>query len=401
MKKIVIVITLIVLQSTFALSQNNKYKVGETVQDFPLGRILNYEKNSSTFNEVKRKLTIIDFWGTWCGPCVASVPKITQLQEKFRDKVQFLLVSNEDELRLSRFIEARPSFKLPIIIDADEAIFKMFQPAGYPRYVLIDESHKVLAITDSDNINEANIEAFLAGKDLNLPILEEKPFDISRPLSGNDNLTYQSVFRPYLQGVGAMSNVTFPKSIYENRRILVTNLTIQVLLQIAYQSPYTRTVVELKDASITKFDNKSNLYCYDLIVPEALGEKRFQMMQDDIARYFSNIKAKVEARPTKVYLLGILSKEKLSQVKTKSGKADKVTSWTHFAVYNQSLTEIGNALENFVGKPVIFESKNDFNLDFEFDTKMSDISEIRKELNKVGLDLIEAERPVKMLVISD
>ncbi len=169
MKKTRIIILLIALQVTFALSQTNKYKVGETIQDFSISRILNFEKPTTTFKEVKRQLTIIDFWGTWCGPCVASVPKLLQLQEKFKDKVQFLLVSNEDELRLSRFIEARPSFKLPIIIDADEAIFKMFQPAGYPRYVLIDESHKVLAITDSDNINETNIEALLNGKDLNLP----------------------------------------------------------------------------------------------------------------------------------------------------------------------------------------------------------------------------------------
>ncbi len=232
-------------------------------------------------------------------------------------------------------------------------------------------------------------------------ILEEKPFDINRPLSGNDNLTYQSVFRPYLQGVGAMSNVTFPKSIYENRRILATNMTVQVLLQLAYQSPYARTIIELKDLSVTKFDNKSNLYCYELIVPESLSEKRFQMMQEDLARYFPNIKAKFETRMIKGYLFKILSKEKLNQIKTKGGKTDSIASWTHFAAYNQSLTEVGNALENFARKPVIIEAKNDFNLDFEFDTKMSDINEIRKELNKIGLDLVEVERPIKMLVISD
>jgi thiol-disulfide isomerase/thioredoxin len=401
MKKLIIIIALIVLQSTNTFAQTAKLKVGETMPDFSISRILNYEKKATSFKEVKRKLTIIDFWGTWCGACVAYMPKISLLQEKFKDNVQFILVTSEDELRVSRFIQARPALKLPIILDTDETIFKLFQPAAYPRYIVIDESQKILAMTNSDHINEINIDGWLAGKQIDIPIIKESLFENNQPLSGNDNLSYQSVFRSYFQGVPSMTRVIFQGTNYENRRILVTNLPIPVLFRTAYQVPATRIIFEIKDKSVLDFDNKSNRYCYDLIVPESLGEKRFQMMQEDLARYFSNIKTKLEMRMTKVYLIKVLSKEKLNQIKTKGGKPELILTDSHFAAYNKSLSEIGVAFDNFVGKPMVTDVENDFNLDVDFDTKMSNINEIRKEFNKIGLDLVEAERLVKMPIISD
>lgn len=41
------------------------------------------------------KTYVVEFWATWCGPCLQAMPKLAQLQEKYGDKIQFISVSDE------------------------------------------------------------------------------------------------------------------------------------------------------------------------------------------------------------------------------------------------------------------------------------------------------------------
>jgi thiol-disulfide isomerase/thioredoxin len=400
MKKIILLLTFI-LPATSAIKAQETYKVGDTIKDFQVKQILNSTTSSANFKSLTKKLTIIDFWGTWCAPCVESIPEITALQQKYKDRISFLLVSNEEQLRLERFLQTRKGFTLPIIVDADESIFNYFNPTSYPRYVFIDENQKVLAITGKESVNDKVISALLEKKEVALSNVSEVSFDTSRPLSGNDNLTYQSVLRPYLQGGRTVSNSKFTNSEYAGRRILAVNLTVPTLLQIAYEGVYTRTVIELKDESINNFDNRSNLYCYDLILPKELGPQRFVIMQQDLMRNFPHIKADFVEREKKVYVLKITSQELLSKYKTKAGKPDLVSNWNHIAVYNRDFKEVIVWFENYLGVPVITESTLPFNLDVEFNGDMSKIDQVRQALNKIGLDLIEDKKVIPVLVIHD
>jgi len=51
------------------------------------------------------KIYIVEFWATWCGPCVQSMPHLVKLQEEFKDSVQVVSVSNEDLETVTAFLE--------------------------------------------------------------------------------------------------------------------------------------------------------------------------------------------------------------------------------------------------------------------------------------------------------
>ncbi len=153
------------------VSAQNGYKTGDSVQNFPINKILNQEKPATNFNSLQNELTIVDFFGTWCVPCIKAIPQLVKMQEKFKDKLTVILVSNEEEARLQKFLAARKDFAFPIVSDADNSITNLFQPPAYP-YTVILKDGKIIAITEAEKITDEAITNWMKGE--KQPIEEQK-----------------------------------------------------------------------------------------------------------------------------------------------------------------------------------------------------------------------------------
>ena len=92
-----------------------------------------------SLEDLKGKVVMLDFWATWCGPCVASVPDIRNLYKRYADQ-PFVLIgisSDHDEGAWRQFTE-KNKMVWPQYLDEDRRIQRLFNVRAFPTYVLID-----------------------------------------------------------------------------------------------------------------------------------------------------------------------------------------------------------------------------------------------------------------------
>lgn len=108
------------------------------------------------WSDLAGKVVLVDFWGTWCAPCVRSLPHLLELHERYPDDLVIVGVhSTRGAERMQDFVERR-ELPWPIAADRDGKTEARFDVDGFPDYFLIDREG-VLRIADvrSDQLDRA------------------------------------------------------------------------------------------------------------------------------------------------------------------------------------------------------------------------------------------------------
>ena len=84
----------------------------------------------------KGKLTLIDFWEVWCGPCIAAFPKVEELKNKYVDRLNIIGIVSEDTKNAIALVKKKKITFLNLV--GNKEVEKMFSVNGWPTYFLID-----------------------------------------------------------------------------------------------------------------------------------------------------------------------------------------------------------------------------------------------------------------------
>jgi thiol-disulfide isomerase/thioredoxin len=94
------------------------------------------------------KVYVVEFWATWCGPCRTSIPHLTELQEKYKDDVVFIGVSDEDAATVKPFVEEYgDKMDYRVVVDNNRTTYQNYMEAygqnGIPTAFIVDKDLKV------------------------------------------------------------------------------------------------------------------------------------------------------------------------------------------------------------------------------------------------------------------
>jgi uncharacterized protein (TIGR03435 family) len=156
--------------NSFATADMDGPRIGDVPPALILAKVIQGPPAADlNWEKLKGKVVVLEFWATWCGPCVASIPHLNDLAEQFKDKpVVFISVTCENEDVVRVFLKNHP-MKAAVGLDDYEILNKTFHVKGIPHAVIVDSTGHIAAIAHPADIEPANLEEVLAGKKCSLP----------------------------------------------------------------------------------------------------------------------------------------------------------------------------------------------------------------------------------------
>ncbi len=131
----------------------------ETLQDYQWN-LLEMEGGEINFSQSEGKVTIVNFWATWCPPCVAEMPSFQKLYDSYGDKVDFYFVTSEESEKVNRFLQ-KNSYSLPVFLQKYEAP-KQLRSQALPTTYLISKTGEIIIDEEgAANWNSKKMRALL------------------------------------------------------------------------------------------------------------------------------------------------------------------------------------------------------------------------------------------------
>jgi peroxiredoxin len=158
------------VDSIFGAPRTERHALlGKPAPDFELAE-LNGKKIKLSAH--RGKVVILDFWATWCGPCVAALPTIAEVAQQYAGKgVAFYAINEaEESIDVRKFLDEK-DLDLPVLLDSQGKVGELYRVEAIPQTVLVgkDGTVEVVHVGLSENLKDQltkELDDLLAGKKL-------------------------------------------------------------------------------------------------------------------------------------------------------------------------------------------------------------------------------------------
>jgi thiol-disulfide isomerase/thioredoxin len=116
------------------------------------------EGNTVSFEEYKGKIIFVNFWATWCPPCIAEMPSMQKLYTNYQDKMVFLFVTTDSFEKANAFL-VKKNLDLPVFQSVSNPPLEMESSTIPATYLIDQQSNTVIAKIGAADWNSDSLRA--------------------------------------------------------------------------------------------------------------------------------------------------------------------------------------------------------------------------------------------------
>jgi thiol-disulfide isomerase/thioredoxin len=335
---------------------------------------------------LKGKIVVLEFWATWCSPCVANLPHLNQLVESLDPaKFQFISIDDEDQKAVETFL-ARKKTPGWVGIDPSGGVFAWYGIKSRPTTVIVDGNGKIVAVTEIDSVSVADLEAVAAGKTVAFKPVSEFA-ETSGPTSANAEQPLFTVSVSKASTDAKVSRVNHPPTgadfLGEDADELFTDIFN------IFENRYV--------LSGAMPDGRYSLRMNIGDVPQVIARPAIQ--QAFLSALHLQIQPRTISRP--VYLLRATDPSKTLLGPSASTRAVKRGYWHGiFILMNGTMDDLAYVLATGLENPVINETGIDGTYDARFKVPGEGVDGLNAILKQtLGLELVPSDKETSITVL--
>ena len=110
--------------------------------------------------DLENRVVLVNFWATWCPPCIAEMPSFQKLYDSYKEEVVFLFIANDDKQKVSEFIR-KNNYDLPVYFQVSNRPVGMNSNSLPTTYIINKKGELVLNKTGAVDWNSSRVRNFL------------------------------------------------------------------------------------------------------------------------------------------------------------------------------------------------------------------------------------------------
>ncbi len=341
----------------------------------------------SGWDELAGKTVIIEFWATWCSPCIGSLAKLNELVSS-REDTMVVAISDDSLENQAKFIRKYPSIRF--FSDNQEQTFQRYKALTIPHCVVVGPDGLIKAITLPHNLNADILSQIAKGEEIELPLKAGRRADVEwdfKPdIDGQmHEPTFQIIIEPTIcESAGARQPP-------HGRSYSADGVTVETIAGAAFGLNYTRIDCQIP-AKI-----RHQQYRVSIWVPSGKESSLGATMWEAVQKV-APVKADFHSVEKDVY---VLSRDPSRTLPASTATGEGI-GFSRGLLDGAGVTtkQLAFAIENFAQMPVVDETGIDFCFDAKLKYDVSDFAILENQLTQqLGLKLTKERRQVRLLFI--
>lgn len=386
MKKAISTLLILFLIATAAIAQSN-INIDEKA---PAINITDWVLNKPDDITLSGKYIVLEFWATWCGPCIAAVPHMNELQRKVNDPgLMFISMTDESVEKIKRTVK-KIDFKSAVVTDLTKQTQVSFGDGkkgleAYPMTVLIDNKGIVKWIGEPRQLSEDILNKFVSSELKGVNHLKKGDKEvIPTPVADIEKSTEESpqtTFLKYLKDKNSVIYFELKKTESSNTSSMKFGDNAMVLSPVSLRELYQEVFkIQIASSSLTDSTKYSLIYKNAKVTGNSLAELENLILSSLNLTRQTNLE-KVSKYIISVENLSLLTPALDTRFSAKSDAEDKMI------FSNYTITAMIDEMEKTLNANLEFKGLNEIKYDFIINS--TSLESFRTSLESYGLSMEE------------